>query len=170
MQLGLRELVKLLRRHRLRPSTQVLSQLERSVSGTGVCYLAPTADAMSAPSAPAKQAPPPPAKPTDSILLRHKRDAYYFSLTVFVCAYLLPLDEATAACAAGPTAGAQEFALQHGRWIATIVARNLAMCTIVYGGYHKIMYEGEKFQPCPRPATATAGPAAAAAAAGARPD
>ena len=81
-------------------------------------------------------------KPSDSILLRHKRDAYYFAITVFVCNYLFPLDEATAAFAQGPTDGASEYAQRHWHWIATIVLRDLALCTIIYGGYHMIMYEG----------------------------
>ena len=32
-------------------------------------------------------------KPTDSILLRHKRDSYYLVITAFVVVYLFPLRE-----------------------------------------------------------------------------
>ena len=83
-----------------------------------------------------------PPQPKDSILLRHKRDSYYLALTAFVCVYLFPLSEAIAAFDAGPTSGAAEYGVRHGKWIATIVLRNLALCTIIYGGYHSIMYEG----------------------------
>ena len=49
----------------------------------------------------------PTAAPSDSILLRHKRDSYYLLIAAFVAVYLLPLDEAAAAFALGPTDGAQ---------------------------------------------------------------
>ena len=79
-------------------------------------------------------------KPTDSIFLRHKRDSYYLAISAFVVVYLLPLDEATAAFAAGPTTSPQEYALRHWKWIATIVLRNLTLCRIIYGGYQCVSY------------------------------
>jgi sterol desaturase/sphingolipid hydroxylase (fatty acid hydroxylase superfamily) len=85
---------------------------------------------------------PPAAKPTDSILLRHKRDSYYLAITVFVFAYLFPIDEAEAAFSMGRSDGVAEYIQRHWHWIGTIVLRDLALCTIIYGGYHKIMYEG----------------------------
>jgi sterol desaturase/sphingolipid hydroxylase (fatty acid hydroxylase superfamily) len=93
----------------------------------------------------------PPAKPADSILLRHKRDGYYLALTLFCCVYLFPLDEAKLAFAsaaaneAAPTSAASavtKYLQHHWHWIAAIVIRDLALCTVIYGGYHSLMYEG----------------------------
>ena len=35
-----------------------------------------------------------------------------------------------------------EYLQQHWQWMATIVVRDVLLCTIIYGGYHQIMYEG----------------------------
>ena len=38
--------------------------------------------------------------------------------------------------------GAQAYATRHWHWILTILLRNVALCTVVYGGYHMIVYQG----------------------------
>ena len=113
---------------------------------------------MAAKAAAAADKPP----PVDSILLRHLRDSYYLAITVFVYLYAFPLHQAhlgqpSVVDIVGSCEGAkcgwffgtyfqagERGVLLDGqwRWMALTVLRNLALCEVIYGGYHRILYEG----------------------------